>query len=234
MASLPVTGILLAGGQSSRMGSDKAWLEFEGKPIIEHVINRVRPLCSELYIVANDRVAYEPLGLPIISDVFPGKGPLGGLYSGLLAAPRHHCLAVACDMPFLNVSLIEYMMSLAPSYDVVIPRAKDPSGRTPHTLVPGKGFFEKNPRFRNLPSAKQRDLHPMHAVYSKECLASIKRHMEEGDLRLIAFIQDLNIRIVEQSEVDKYDPAHLSFYNVNTPDDLAKALSLAGDVPKDV
>ncbi|MCL4487554.1 MAG: molybdenum cofactor guanylyltransferase [Chloroflexi bacterium] len=234
MDSIPVTGLIMAGGQSRRMGRDKAWIDFQGKALVEHVLDHVRPLCSEVYIVANDAAAFESLGVPVVPDIFPGKGPLGGVYSGMLVAREQHCLAVACDMPFLNPALVRFLISLAPDYDVVIPRAKDPSGRTPHPPSKDRMAAAPDARFRRLPIAKQSDLHPMHAIYSKSCIPSIQSHLKEGDLRLIAFFQELRVRIVEQAEVDRYDPTHLSFFNVNSPDDLVKAQALAGNASSNV
>ena len=77
-----ISGIILAGGKSRRMGQDKALLELDGKPILQHVLDRIAPLCAEIILVANDAPAYALFAVKIISDVLPGKGSLGGLYSG--------------------------------------------------------------------------------------------------------------------------------------------------------
>src|SRR5262245_18096218 len=115
------TGIVLAGGASRSMGREKASVELGGTPLIKRVVNALRDVCNEILIVANDTERFEPLGLPIIPDVIPDRGSLGGLYSGLLAARNDWTLAVACDMPFLNVALLRFLMSLSSDCDVIIP-----------------------------------------------------------------------------------------------------------------
>lgn len=118
----PISSIVLAGGESSRLGKDKAFLEVKGDFLIERIIKKLRQLSEEIIIVANEVDRYEEFEAIVVSDVYPGKGSLGGIYSGVRRASNAHSLVVACDMPFLNVSLLRYMQILAASYDVVIPR----------------------------------------------------------------------------------------------------------------
>lgn len=118
----PISSIILAGGRSSRLGRNKALLELNGQVLIERIINRLEQVSDELIIVTNEVDQYEEFEANIISDVYPGKGALGGIYSGVKRASNPHSLVVACDMPFLNVSLLRYMQGLATPYDVVIPR----------------------------------------------------------------------------------------------------------------
>ena len=118
----PISSIVLAGGESSRLGRDKAFLEVKGQFLIESIIERLRQLSQEVIIVADETDRYEELESTVVSDVYPGKGALGGIYSGVKRASNSSSLVVACDMPFLNLSLLRYMQTLAVSYDVVIPR----------------------------------------------------------------------------------------------------------------
>jgi molybdopterin-guanine dinucleotide biosynthesis protein A len=233
--SLPrVSGIILAGGASQRMGRDKALIDFGGAPLIARVIERVQPLCAEVMIVANERDAYAPFGVPVIGDVYPGKGSLGGIFSGLQAARESHALAVACDMPFLNAALLRYLIALAPSFDVVIPRAPDPSGKTPRSSRGGQPAGDKTPRRADQPIAKESNLHPMHAIYSKNCLPAMHARLLAGDLRLVGFHAEVRVRVVEPAEVDQFDPPHLSFFNANTPEDLERARVLLARAANDV
>jgi molybdopterin-guanine dinucleotide biosynthesis protein A len=119
---LSISGVILAGGQSQRMGVNKAFLEFDGRPIIERVVEKVSLGGEEVILVSNTPDEYAHLGYRVVSDVFPGQGPLGGIYSGLKAARNSIALVVACDMPFLNASLLRYMILLSPGHDVVVPR----------------------------------------------------------------------------------------------------------------
>ncbi len=116
------SAVVLAGGSSSRLGQDKAFLLVDGQLLIERIIQTLSQLSDEVIIVANDVDRYEQFDALVVSDVYPGKGALGGIYSGLRAATRSRGLVVACDMPFLNLSLLRYMQGLASRYDVVIPR----------------------------------------------------------------------------------------------------------------
>ena len=218
-----VTGVILAGGKSRRMGRDKAFIQVDGKPIIARVIESIQPLCSEMLIVANDVDAYAPFGVRIVSDAYPGKGSLGGLYTGLHAARADHALAVACDMPFLNRDLLRFLISLAVDFDVTIPRAKDLSKNIAQSQ---RGGGAGNAKRSHPLLAKEINFHPTHAVYSKNCLAPINAKLMADDLRLIGFYDGLRVRVVELAEVNRFDPKHLSFFNANTPEDLKLASDL--------
>jgi len=119
---LTVSGVVLAGGRSSRLGMDKSFIYVNGRPLIEQVIARLASLSDEVIIVTNSPEKYSHLGARLVGDVYPGKGALGGIYSGLRAATHTYSLVVACDMPFLNPALLRYMVFLACEHDVVIPR----------------------------------------------------------------------------------------------------------------
>ncbi len=226
-----VSGIILAGGQSRRMGHDKAFIEFDGKPIIQRVVERTQQVCAETIIVANEADVFARIlgtvaeGARVVSDVFPGKASLGGLFSGLQAAREPFALAVACDMPFLNVELLRYLVTLAPQSDVVIPRASDHSGKTPRGARREKNADGRTAPRTDQPLAKEADLHPLHAVYSKNCLAPMLARLQADDLRMIGFHDAVRVRVVSVDEVNRYDPQHWSFFNMNTPTDLQVAWS---------
>ena len=117
-----ISGIILAGGKSRRMGRDKAFLELGGRSLIEIVIERVQAVAAEVIIVTNAPQRYAHLGARLVCDVYRGVGTLGGIHAGLTAATYDHALVVGCDMPFLNPSLLAHLASLAPQYDAVVPR----------------------------------------------------------------------------------------------------------------
>jgi molybdopterin-guanine dinucleotide biosynthesis protein A len=198
-----VSALVLAGGQSRRMGRDKAFLDFDGAPLIARVIARVRQVCGEVIVVANGAEAYGRFGVRVIGDAYPGKGSLGGIFSGLQAAHEEYALAVACDLPFLNAALLRYLISLAPQADVVIPRAHAPIGERRGGVTPS--------------------LQPTHAIYSKRCLEPMRARLLTDDLRIINFFDEVRVRVVEPDEVARFDPQLLSFFNVNTPGDLKVA-----------
>jgi len=122
-----VTTIVLAGGKSLRLGRDKALEEIGGQSLIERVIARLNPLDTEIILAtAQSNLSLLPdLGVKTVVDVYPGKGALGGIYSGLKASPSFHSLVVACDMPFLNIALLRYLIELCPAFDVVIPKVDE-------------------------------------------------------------------------------------------------------------
>ena len=121
-----VNAIILAGGKNTRMqGEDKAFLEIEGKPIIAGVINKLKPLVSELIVVTNSPEKYAHFKVSLASDEFPDKGPLVGIYSGLKASRSKYNFVVACDMPFINPCLIKFMLDERDDYDILIPRVSE-------------------------------------------------------------------------------------------------------------
>lgn len=120
MTSLTVA--IQAGGKSSRMGTDKAFVPFRGRPLIATVIDAVAGLGDELILITNKPDDYAHLGLPMFGDLYPETGPLGGIYTALRCAAHPYVLTVACDMPWLNRPLLEYMAGLRRTADVIVPR----------------------------------------------------------------------------------------------------------------
>jgi molybdopterin-guanine dinucleotide biosynthesis protein A len=117
-----ISGLVLAGGSSTRMGRDKAFLELDGRPLIEIVVERMASVCAEVLIVAGDTRPYAGLGVPVVEDRFRGVGVLGGLHAGLEAAAHELTLAVGCDMPFLSLDLLRVFVDWAEGFDVVLLR----------------------------------------------------------------------------------------------------------------
>jgi len=103
------------------MGSDKGLLRIGSRRLIEVVLETIRPLFPEIVIVANDPTAYEGLGVPVVPDRIPDKGPLGGVHAALCSSHSPHTFCVACDMPLVNPAVVAHLCSLAPGYDAVVP-----------------------------------------------------------------------------------------------------------------
>ncbi len=118
----PLTIAIQAGGKSSRMGTDKSFVPFLGRPMIEVVHERVAGLGDEVILITNTPEPYAYLGLPMFGDDYPDTGPLGGIYTAVRHAHHERTLVVACDMPWLNRPLLEYMVALPESADIVVPR----------------------------------------------------------------------------------------------------------------
>ena len=118
---MTITAAVLAGGQSRRMGTDKSLVELAGRPLIQHVLDRLRPLGWPILLVANHADRYQSLGETIVADVLPGKGSLGGIYTALHHSATEFTFCVACDMPFLNTALIRWLATLDEEADAVVP-----------------------------------------------------------------------------------------------------------------
>ena len=192
--------LILAGGPSRRMGQDKAWLDFGGVPLVEHIARRVLPLTDELIFSTNAADRFCPLQrrwpVPtrLVADESLGMGPLAGIASGLRIASYDLVLVLAVDMPCVQVPLLFHMASLAADYQAVIP------------LVPNSRSTEPAPE-------------PLHALYRRSCLPAITKHLKAGHRRVISFLPDVRTRWVLPKEITRFDPDFTSFRNLNTPED---------------
>ncbi len=119
---IQVTGVILAGGKSRRMGRDKAFLPFGKGVLIERVIEVVRAVTDDLLLITNTPEQYQRFGLPMVSDVIPEAGSLGGIYTGLVHAKTPYSLALACDMPFVKPAFLRFLCDMAGEADVMIPK----------------------------------------------------------------------------------------------------------------
>ena len=180
-----------------RLGRNKILETLGGKTLIERVVECLDPISDQVIIatVPGQRLPRFHRQVETVFDAYPGKGSLGGLYSGLQAARSFHSLVVAADMPFLNQSLLSYMMEVSSDFDVVAPRL---------------GAF----------------VEPLHAIYSKHCLEAVEAQLRSGQLNIIGFFSEIKVRYLEEAELDRFDPEHLSFFNINTKADLEKAKEL--------
>ena len=116
-----VTGIILAGGESNRMGKDKGLCEFKGKPLISYAIDALLPLCGTILISSNNIEDYQKFGYQVIIDKHEGIGPIGGIYSSLKKSVTKHNLIISCDTPFLNTPLLEFILDNSDNYEIVVP-----------------------------------------------------------------------------------------------------------------
>jgi molybdopterin-guanine dinucleotide biosynthesis protein A len=117
-----ITGVILAGGKSSRFGSNKAFAEFKGSPLIERVADRLRSIFERIIIITNSPHEFSYLKLPIYEDPIKGLGPIGGIYAGLEAMEDETGFFVACDMPFINEKLIRHIVAVSNDFDAVVPK----------------------------------------------------------------------------------------------------------------
>jgi molybdopterin-guanine dinucleotide biosynthesis protein A len=120
-----MTGVILSGGENSRMGRNKAFLVVDGERLIDRMMRIYTSLFAEVILVTNQPLDYLDLDATLVTDIYPGRKALGGIYTGLFYANCSHAFVAACDMPFLNSEFIAHMMERALSYDIVVPQAAD-------------------------------------------------------------------------------------------------------------
>lgn len=119
------------------MGKNKAFIEVDGTPIIERIHNLFTEVFQEVIIVTNEKNLFADFDSKIYSDLIPDKGALGGLYTGIVFSSFHHSFCVACDMPFIKNSLIQYLIENIANEDVIVPRTRD-------GLEPLHAIYSKN------------------------------------------------------------------------------------------
>ncbi|TAJ32202.1 MAG: molybdenum cofactor guanylyltransferase [Nitrospirae bacterium] len=193
-----MTGILLAGGKSRRMGEDKRFLKLDGQTLLERTLAVLETLFTDIVVVVAEPLPQLAAGAHrVVVDLIPHCATLGGLYTGLSVAQYPRSFVCACDMPLLNPAVIEHMAGLDQSADVVMAQ-----------LANG--------------------LQPMHAIYSKACAPFLERMAKANNLKVqeISLVPGLSVRLVPESELLDLDPRLLSFLNINTPADLEFARKL--------
>lgn len=189
MTEAKVTVAIMAGGKSSRMGTDKSFVLFQGQPMIEVVRDHVTDLGHELILITNKPDEYAHLHLPMFDDVYPDHGSLGGIYTAIYQSAHPHTFVVACDMPWLNRPLLEYMLTLRQTADIIVPR------------------WQQYPE-------------PLHAIYSKACLAPIAENLRQKRLKIAGFFDKVHVHYVEREVITQFDRDGRSFANINTPQEL--------------
>ena len=202
----PVSGLIMAGGRSRRLGIDKTTMpwpptECDGgatvsdapvQTLLEATGAKLAQVCAEVIAVAYRGA--RPIPYRVAPDLYDEGGSLGGIYSGLSAARCDYALAVATDMPFLNLALLRWLLDQPRDYDVLVPVRKEPE--------------------------------PLHAIYSKRCLEPMRRRLDAGRLKITGFFDDVRVRYVDAATLALLDPEGLSFFIVITPADLERARQL--------
>jgi molybdopterin-guanine dinucleotide biosynthesis protein A len=120
-----MTGVILSGGKSVRMGQNKAFIKIEGIPIINRIYILFKELFEEVMIVTDQKELFTNFDSNIFPDLLPNMGALGGLYTGIFYSTYHYSFCVACDMPFIKKSLVQYLIENIRNEDVIVPRTTD-------------------------------------------------------------------------------------------------------------
>ena len=197
------TGAILAGGRSRRLGGlNKAGLVLHpgGASVLDRQLSRLSRVVERIIIIANDADRFDAEGVAVIADLVPDAGALGAIYTAVHAAPTDRTLVIAGDMPFLSEPLLAHLVAVGRDVDIAIPRT-------------ARGY------------------EPLCATYSRRCASELRRLIDEKRFRLsdVARIPGLNVREVGRDELKTFGPEEVLFFNLNTPDDYARAIDLDGE-----
>jgi molybdopterin-guanine dinucleotide biosynthesis protein A len=196
----PPAGIILAGGRSQRMGTNKALLPLPGQAsetFLSRLVSTLAPLCAEILVVARDPAQFAGVVLPdtrIVFDEKPGGGPLMGLYSGLNAMQSTTALVVAVDMPFVQPALLAFLLAHHQENTLLVPVV----GGIPQVLL---------------------------AIYPRSILPQIETLLEQGKRAPRALLEVAPVRYIEEERLREVDPQLRSFVGINTPQDLAQYIA---------
>ncbi|MBN1459019.1 MAG: molybdenum cofactor guanylyltransferase [Armatimonadetes bacterium] len=194
-----ISSVILAGGMSARLGTNKALQVINGRSLIQWVADCLASVSTEIIIATADDKSItctSPVPITAVADVLPGKGPLAGIHVGLMASSSPCAIVVGCDMPFLSGPLLQHMHRLCAGHDAVV-------------------------------AAIDNKIEPLCAVYSKSCLASIEVLLEKSSFGVRELFDLVRVRYVGEDEFNAIDPGHLSLFNINSQSDLDMARVLA-------
>ncbi len=191
---------ILAGGKSSRMGQNKAFLPFRGKPLIFHVYEALAAVFDEVFVVGCAE-AGKVLGIPNYPDQGEEKthNSLRGIFTGLAASPSVYTFFAPCDMPFINPLALKRMRETLPDCDAFVPRSGD--------------FWQ-----------------PLHAIYSKNCLPVIEAQVTNNNFKIMQFYGKVKTCTIDMHTLENMNPALPLFFNLNTASDLAAAEEMVAKV----
>lgn len=188
-----MNAILLAGGESSRFGSNKAFAEINNQLMVEKIVKKLNNYFANIYLVVQNKDNYSFLeeDVIIVEDLIPGIGPLGGLYTGLKFSDQEKNYLTACDMPFLEANYISYLKNYTNEYDVLVGKYK--------------GYFE-----------------PFASVYDKKVIKVIEKKLNLGKRKITDFYDDINLEIISEKRIKKLADPEKIYFNINYKSDLEK------------
>lgn len=185
------TGVLLAGGRSTRMGGrNKAFAAVGGEPIVARALRVLRSLFDEVVIATNDPERFRGFDAALVADSFPGRGPLAGLHAAMGVATRPYVFVAACDMPGLDARAIRFLLERGGDADAVVP-------------------------------CWDGDIEPLHAAYAVRTRPVAEACLREGRAAMRDFLPRLRVSYVPEADLARVAGTAESFLNVNTPEELA-------------
>ncbi|MBW1893492.1 MAG: molybdenum cofactor guanylyltransferase [Deltaproteobacteria bacterium] len=188
------TGVILAGGLNTRFsGAKKAFEKIGGKTILSYTYDLFRELFDEIILITNDPIDYLAFDVKIATDIYPVRSSLTGIHTGLAIASNRYAFISACDTPFIKKELVELVLD---------------------------GIDEKTDIV--LPET-EKGIEPLCAVYSKQCLTSMAQSLKKEKLKIKLAIRNFRIKNIPEDLLRKKDPELVSFFNINTPEDIEVA-----------
>jgi molybdopterin-guanine dinucleotide biosynthesis protein A len=199
----PCTGVILAGGENKRFeGINKAFIRIGGKRIVDRLLDVYGRLFDQIILVTNDPAAYMDIDALIVSDHYPVRSSLNGLYAGLFAAAHDYAFFAACDNPFVDGALVGCLLDrIDRKADIIIPSTS-------------AGY------------------EPMFAIYKKTCLPAMARQLETDRLKIQGLFRTLRVKTIGEADLRAVDPELVSLFNVNSPHDLATAEAMVDGEPR--
>jgi molybdopterin-guanine dinucleotide biosynthesis protein A len=188
-----VTVFILAGGKSTRMGTDKAFVLLDGQTLLDRMLELVRSVCAEVRIVG-DRAKFAEFA-PTVEDIFPGCGPLGGIHAALRSSQTDLNLMIAVDMPFVSAAFLELLIGLSRKSGATVTLARTRDG-----------------------------LQPLCAVYRRAFADSAEKALRAGRYKIDALFDQTQTQVIEKEELQREGFSGELFRNLNTPQDLGRAM----------
>lgn len=196
--AVPCTGVILAGGQNKRFdGQNKAFIRIGGQRIVDRLLAVYARLFDQVVLVTNDPAAYMDVDALIVTDHYAVRSSLNGLHAGLFAAAHEYAFFAACDTPFIKGALIQHVLdNIERKADIIIPSTS-------------AGY------------------EPMFAVYKKKsCLPAMVWQLEHDRLKIQGLFRKVRVKTIAETDLREVDPGLISFFNINTPEDLMQAEAL--------
>jgi molybdopterin-guanine dinucleotide biosynthesis protein A len=210
-----LSAVVLCGGRSLRFGGEKGLARFRGIPLVERVLARMDEVSADVWISTHRPDLYEHLGRPMVADVWPDCGPLGGIHAALSVARNPVLAVVSCDMPFASPDLFRFLCTRLGNLDGVIPFRS--TSHAPPGLAGGR-------------PSRGALCEPLHAVYARSCLLASEAALARGDRRVVSFFPQVRVAWVSEEEWLPLSPAgEDTFANINTVEDLARLERIALD-----
>ena len=196
--SIPCTGVILSGGLATRFnGKEKALMRIDGQRIIDRIYDVFKDLFDEIILVTNNPLQFLEWDLDIVTDLFDVRSSLTGIHAGLFYARHPYAFFTACDAPFLKRELIEIILAGIDAKTDIV---------IPETSA---------------------GLEPLCAAYSKRCLSPAEQHIKQKKLKIQLAFRKCRTKTISEKILRTKDPELISFFNINSPEDLEQAKEMA-------